>query len=1341
MADTIKEYVVVIDYEIDEAGAKRANSLFEDLSKIIASLGNVLIQAAGQIQNLVSEATAGASAVSAAGQAMGEATTAATQLAEEEGKAAKAAGENTQAQGEAAAAAGENAVAQGEAAAAAQELAEGNQRAAEATNENAAAQETAAGAGQSLAAANEQVASTAASSMQALLNAAAGAKEFATSHMNAASAVSNFIKRLKEGLAKLRNHGKQSNAVAMEMQKLNKAMSQVVGTARRMGQMALGFIGVSKISSTVEKLREFNFTLAENSKKLKKSLEDTRAYNIALEAMGKDINTINKDKNLKGIFNDLQDIGKRLALPEAAQGQTAIQSLTNELMKLKVVGSYALQWIYYKTQEMAAGPLKEVYDLMTGLREWFAGNIEDIATKAAKGFSWAIQAFASVAKAVKWLLELFDKMPASVKLAFAGLIGYILKATGFIKPMWIALAIVVALIDDFITYMEGGDAALGSFWQPILDYVEKIKPVLSEIVQSFDSLVQKVTSAWENSTGFLDFLKQLAFGGDDFEADASWSDVGKKIWEQIEGGLKQGGDWITRLLFPDGVPPELEGGDWSGLVNKILGKLTAALDITTEIGAGAASFVGDLVTQLINSIITTLDGTDTVDVTDSIANMLNRFIQAGTDNLGKILPKLGTLVKTLMGKIGEVLSNFSEDGVLTTVGKAIVDLLNTALETATALFSGDGFAQLIGGLGDFVRGLFTAIGDMFSKENISEVSGNIKTFVSTLFGSLGKALSGEFGKIGEVDGQKVGADAGDVVTGLLAAILKVPDTLAGDTNVTNFVKTLGEGLKEALGTLGETIGTFAGKIVAWLFSGDAIAAIFSAGQNILKLLVKGIEYGIGAIASFGFNLIDGILEGLGILDPEEKKAYQAALETGEAYKAAITDAFNDGFSFDENDVDINDVNDALMQALALSLTGGTWDDDAFNNLALSIKDKIVKALGREISDDSAAYELNNYIQEVLSNLSAAANQARWDDEIDFTGLDVKEILGPFLDEFGAGAESISEEMYNSIATYLLEGGVDGEKNFLATLFADIISKGVDGAEAELEDGVEKAKEAANEAAEELGMVGEDVKVEPTVDVNAEIDDKGSQKAKEAALKAYEETGKEVTDKANEISAETATAFLAVMNEENGTSMASAFVSGMSSELDKLTDKVKDVVEKINKKLKEIERKIEITFITTGLDEAIEKVISLGEALNSLPEDISINVETSTGSGGDGPKAAMGGIFQSRVDNLTVGEDGEEVIIPLTKQTRGTQLLQYAAERLGITADSLTNANRMLGGNALANRTPAYATTTNTSSVTNNHNVSAPATINVYGKDAKSIAQSVSWNQEHVILRNLKSAFV
>lgn len=224
-----------------------------------------------------------------------------------------------------------------------------------------------------------------------------------------------------------------------------------------------------------------------------------------------------------------------------------------------------------------------------------------------------------------------------------------------------------------------------------------------------------------------------------------------------------------------------------------------------------------------------------------------------------------------------------------------------------------------------------------------------------------------------------------------------------------------------------------------------------------------------------------------------------------------------------------------------------------------------------------------------------------------------------------------------------------------------------------------------------------------------------------------------------------TSFGSVLTMGNGLADSiSKNAQSMNSGMVSVTNAAKTMASGIKSALSSLPSSVKTTFsslassMTSSFSTASSKIISLvnsiKSSLNSIPRNITVKATATKAF-------SMGGAVNQRI-TAEIGEDGKEWIIPVTKPTRGKYLLQQAAKDLGMTVSSVRAAERMLGGNAAGNTTPVYVNPAQSGSNTTNNqttNVSAPATINVYGSDPQATANNVARNQERLVLRNLKSA--
>ena len=195
------------------------------------------------------------------------------------------------------------------------------------------------------------------------------------------------------------------------------------------------------------------------------------------------------------------------------------------------------------------------------------------------------------------------------------------------------------------------------------------------------------------------------------------------------------------------------------------------------------------------------------------------------------------------------------------------------------------FAGAEGGItnrADFVSGIMTGISEMFTPE---AVAGEALNIVKTIVKAIGDNLK-------NLKENGAGASLGGSVAKILDAIFDGIASLGTDTHITGFIEDIGQGLMDAMGSLGAIVGDFAGKLLGYLFSEDGLRSIYSAGSAVIQLLYKGIEAAVGSIGDFIGNFVDRILIQLGVVDPE---AREKAKEAGTELVATIQTGMEEGF--------------------------------------------------------------------------------------------------------------------------------------------------------------------------------------------------------------------------------------------------------------------------------------------------------------------------------------------------------------------------------------------------------------------------------------------------------------
>ena len=542
-------------------------------------------------------------------------------------------------------------------------------------------------------------------------------------------------------------------------------------------------------------------------------------------------------------------------------------------------------------------------------------------------------------------------------------------------------------------------------------------------------------------------------------------------------------------------------------------------------------------------------------ITQSSQEEFDNLVDAVYGSEGRTHEMKETMLDNPMGKLEMFRS--SVDVLKTEIGELINKSLTPLLENATGLvdkFIGlddetkESIIQFVGvaaAIGPVLIGvglLAKVIGGLagtfsFLSGPVGIVTALLAALAITALdtdGKLGKALGG----IGEMLGIDMSdfsledLDIGGMLDGLLGGITDIAQNPA----VTGFVERLGQGLVGALGSLGD----IAGQIVTYIFSPEGLSKIWEAGKSLGDLLLKGIQYAVGGIFSFFSNLVDRILISWGLIDKEAYENHNQAITLGQQYRDTIIKDFAEGFYYDEEGFDAGEATESILEAAFLKFYGGNYDSDAFKQLASLFKENIRKAMGYEfeIDDDSAAYYLENMISNMWDKINVAASQAQFDDEIDFTGADLKGIMGGFLEQLGLSADYFTDEVYDTLAEKIMNGGLENENDIMTLMFSRLF------APENTTETAEEAKAKAIEAAQGVvDSVNEELNGTESIESTAQNTTASAVSGMETALTNEKD---KVGTAAAEVSDEAVRQFLLTMSEGNGRLVASSYMTGIIS---------------------------------------------------------------------------------------------------------------------------------------------------------------------------------------------------
>ncbi|BBP84554.1 hypothetical protein PHLH8_41960 [Pseudomonas sp. Pc102] len=156
--------------------------------------------------------------------------------------------------------------------------------------------------------------------------------------------------------------------------------------------------------------------------------------------------------------------------------------------------------------------------------------------------------------------------------------------------MWVAaaLVVVIALVDDFMTYLDGGESALGEFWSPFAKGLRAVNAVLTEFKAQFaafwaengetviafgEGLMTVIGASISNMLNLIRGVIAL-FNGDFAgmkKAFDGWIEGLKVQFEVIGGAIKKVASAVgfggSEEEPKEGAPAEKSGGLFSGITD------------------------------------------------------------------------------------------------------------------------------------------------------------------------------------------------------------------------------------------------------------------------------------------------------------------------------------------------------------------------------------------------------------------------------------------------------------------------------------------------------------------------------------------------------------------------------------------------------------------------------------------------------------------------------------------------------------------------------------------------------------------------------------------------------
>ncbi|MCL2084428.1 MAG: hypothetical protein FWH06_04115, partial [Oscillospiraceae bacterium] len=334
----------------------------------------------------------------------------------------------------------------------------------------------------------------------------------------------------------------------------------------------------------------------------------------ALDVMGKTMDEITADPRLLKQFEDLRANAENIRIPDMTEGLERVRDVSSEFLKLKQTAMAGLQWVGHYLLKYIDKPLQDVKKTLGGINDALGKNLPVWAEKIGKALSWIVRLGATLIRGAGLVLNaikrIFDMIPGNVKMVMGILVGLaaFIRA-GPIGRLMMVFSLLMLLVDDFFTYLDGGESLLGGFWKKLIDIwteLNKQGGVIEKLKNGFEAAMQTIG---RGITFVIEWVRRL--WGKLLENNAvdnfkkAFQKVGgavekvfqavRDIFRALFGNIREAADgassffaWLIGVALP-GVIGLL--ADVIGVIAKVVGWV-AKLDGIREVIIGIVAAIG-----------------------------------------------------------------------------------------------------------------------------------------------------------------------------------------------------------------------------------------------------------------------------------------------------------------------------------------------------------------------------------------------------------------------------------------------------------------------------------------------------------------------------------------------------------------------------------------------------------------------------------------------------------------------------------------------------------------------------------------------------------------------------
>ncbi|MBG9773570.1 hypothetical protein [Brevibacillus laterosporus] len=323
----------------------------------------------------------------------------------------------------------------------------------------------------------------------------------------------------------------------------------LAGTAV-VGTLAAANAGIANFLGSLAKADLENEKFA---RKMWISKDAAEEFNSTLKVMGVTIEDLYLSPELLNDFKQLRSTINEMKPPPEFQNQMkTIRSVQFEFQRLRLESTYALQWIGFYLFKYLEDPILNIRKGMRSFNNSITKSMPKWTKNIAQFLSWIARLGIAFYKGGRDVFRMFSKLgehiPRNLKIIGAALLALsVILRTGPFGVIFSILTAILLLLDDFYTYLEGGESAFGPFWKRLQDIYKLLKDngVIKRFWDEFDSGMRKAGAGVKKT---WDWLVRLY---NKFEENGSLRNFKQGIEENFSTAkktIKDFSSWVAEVF-------------------------------------------------------------------------------------------------------------------------------------------------------------------------------------------------------------------------------------------------------------------------------------------------------------------------------------------------------------------------------------------------------------------------------------------------------------------------------------------------------------------------------------------------------------------------------------------------------------------------------------------------------------------------------------------------------------------------------------------------------------------------------------------------------------------------